>query len=154
MARIQKSGVTPNFVPRPYCRGRKREAYLMGWCCGHGIACHNVPKIGQEYWTEASGRTVCAAENASEIHQDLCFAAAQNARCNSPWEFVAREINNAIPDRLRARADQLEVIGLHRQADDAHSEAEYISEELWEAYEAGETDAIHADLRGYTYGDD
>ena len=123
--RYQKSGVVPNFVPRDYCRGKKRAAYLLGWNHGHGIACHNVPSIGDKVsrcvdWCGIGD--VVDADNIAEYHSMLCHAAADNARQYSPFEFTAHEFNS----------------------DDD-------SESLWEAFEAGTGDALAADLKGYSY---
>lgn len=122
--RIQKSGIVPNFVPRPYSRGKYRDAYLRGWSHGHGIACHNVPRIGEELFTDGLGRVTVDADNIAEVHATVCHEAADNSRCFSPFEFTAAEFN---------------------RDDD--------SDALWEAFEAGTADAIAADLRGYTYGE-
>jgi hypothetical protein len=122
--RVQKSGVVPNFVPKAYAYGRNRRAYLMGWNHGHGIACHNVPTIGEHMFVDDMGRVTVTADNIADVHQSLCFAAESNSRCYSPFEFIAYEFNSA-------------------------DEGE--SEELWEAFEAGAGDAIFADLRTYTY---
>lgn len=125
--RIQKSGTSPNFVPRPYSRGKYRAAYLRGWQHGHGIACHNVPRIGDRIdkgvdWVGHGDRVT--ADNIADYHALLCHAAADNSRQFSPFEFTAHEFNS----------------------DEDH-------EALWDAFEAGTTDAIAADLRGYTYGE-
>lgn len=122
MARVQKSGVVPNFVPKAYCRGKYREAYLNGWNHGHGIACHNVPVIGATLFVEGMGRVTVDRDNIAEVHMNLCHEAESNSRQYSPFEFTAHEINS----------------------DDD-------SEGLWEAFEAGANDAIAADLRGYSY---
>jgi hypothetical protein len=121
--RIQKSGTVPNFVPRAHCRGKFRVAYMMGWSHGHGIACHNVPTIGEKLHVDDMGRVTVDADNIAEVHQSLCYSAAQHSRQYSPFEFTAHEFNSDEDD----------------------------SERLWEAFEAGEGDAIAADLRGYTY---
>lgn len=106
------------------------DAYRLGWNHGHGIACHNVPRLGETYWTDANGRQTADADNIRDLHQDLCFAAADNARSYSPFEFTAHAFNEA------------------GEGDDDHPG----SDELWEAFEAGECEAILADLA--TYDDD
>jgi hypothetical protein len=122
--RIQKSGVTPNFVPKSYAYGDTRRAYLLGWNHGHGIACHNVPSIGEKLWLESEGHITVDADNIADVHASVCHEAADNSRCYSPFEFIAHEFNSA---------------------------GEWKTERLWEAFEAGTADAIFADLRGYTY---
>ena len=97
------------------------EAYSIGRNHGHGIACHNVPSIGEKLWIAEMGRVTVTAENIREIHQCLCFEAESYSRQYSPFEFTAHEFN----------------------------EAEN-SEELWDAYENGVTAAIFEDLSKYT----
>ena len=124
--RIQKSGVVPNFVPKAYAYGKTREAYLLGWNHGHGIACHNVPSIGDKICRSIDCYglgAIVTAENIAEYHVACCHAAADNSRQYSPFEFTAHEFNS--------------------QGDDADM--------LWEAFEAVTADAIDADLRTYSY---
>jgi len=105
----------------------EREAFSAGYNHAHGIACHNVPKIGETYWLEdIASVTPETAEQAKEIHGLLCFSAEMNARCFSPWEYTAKEINSLDEDS-RERA--------------------------WEAYDAGVEAAIAHDLAGYTSED-
>jgi len=105
----------------------EREAFAAGYDHAHGIACHNVPRIGEEYWTESDGRvTPETAEEAAELHASLCYEAEMNARCYSPWEYTAKEINDL---------------------DDFEAES------AWQAYDAGVALAIAHDLAGYTAGD-
>ena len=101
------------------------EAFAAGYDHAHGIACHNVPRVGETYETESDG--VVTPENADEardMHRALCFAAEENARCFSPWEFTARELN-AI-------------------------ECEFERESAWNAYDEGVAAAISHDLARYT----
>ena len=119
----------PETIPASYAQDAAlRDAYSRGWNHGHGIACHNVPSIGDKVCRSVDyvglGSTV-TAENIAEYHAMLCHAAADNSRCYSPFEFTAAEFNRS----------------------DDH-------EELWEAFEEGTGDAIAADLEGYSYGDD
>ena len=131
MARIQQSGISPNFVPTTHNRGKRREAYLKGWRHGHGIACHNVPSIGDRIdrsvdWVGLGARV--DSENLTQYHAALCYAAAETSRCQNshgsfaPLDFIAHEFNTS-----------------------RNTEA------LWDAFEAGEVDSIAADLRGYGY---
>ena len=101
----------------------ERDAFAAGYDHAHGIACHNVPRVGETVSVPHMGRvTVSDAEHAAEIHAELCFDAEMNARCYSPWEFTAAEIN-----------------GLPA----------FEAEAAWEAYEAGVAAAIEHDLAGY-----
>jgi hypothetical protein len=121
----------PDTIPADYAKSDKlKDAYRRGWSHGHGIACHNVPHLGDKVWTEGLGRVTVDAENIREVHTDFCFQAESNSRCYSPFEFTAHEFNEA------------------GEGDDENES----SEELWEAFEAGTSDAIMADLA--TYEDD
>lgn len=95
-------------------------AYLWGWQAGHGLACHNVPKIGKTYWSEWSGKTLCSEENAKDLHESLCFEAEMNGRQFSPFEQKAREMNEEVDTEL-----------------------------AWEAYEEGVRESILADVSTY-----
>lgn len=115
----------PTSIPAAYSTDEELEsAYRQGWNQGHGIACHNVPELGARLWLESEGRVTVDADNIRDVHQALCFEAESGSRSYSPFEFIAKEYN----DR----------------------EEEGRSEELWEAFEAGTTDAIFADLAEYT----
>jgi hypothetical protein len=110
-----------------YDTAHERDAFAAGYDHAHGIACHNVPQIGAEYWTESEGRvTPETPEEAAELHASLCYEAEMYARCYSPWEFTAHEINSL---------------------------AEFESGSAWEAYEAGVSLAIVHDLSTYTDSD-
>jgi hypothetical protein len=117
---------TESNLELPYYQVANLErAYRLGWNHGHGIACHNVPSIGDSIdrsidWI-GLGKTV-TADNIAEYHEALCFAAESNSREFSPFEFIAHEFN---------------------ESDD--------SESLWEAFEAGIADSIREDLKSYSY---
>lgn len=114
----------PTKIPERYQSDEKlADAYRRGWSHGHGIACHNVPKLGKQYWTESFGYVVATPENIREVHESLCFEAEANSRQFSDFEFTASEFNSE---------------------DDA--------EEVWEAFEEGVSDSIFADLEGTDYG--
>ena len=117
----------PESIPVAYKSADLEKAYRMGWNHGHGIACHNVPAIGDSIdrsvdWV-GLGKTV-TSENIAEYHEALCFAAESNSREYSPFEFIAHEFN---------------------ESDD--------SESLWEAFESGVSDSIREDLKGYSYAE-
>lgn len=111
----------PETIPTAFQDEMLSEAYKRGWNHGHGFACHNVPTIGDKVLTDGMGRVTVDADNIREVHQELCFAAESNSRQFSPFEFTAHEFN---------------------ESKDADA--------LWEAFEAGATDAIFADLSDYT----
>jgi hypothetical protein len=102
-------------------------AYRMGWNHGHGIACHNVPRLGKNVFSENLGRVTATEDNIRELHEDQCFAAADHGRDFSPFEFQAKYLND-----------------LGEGDEDSPS-----SEEAWEAFEEGTRDAIFADLSEY-----
>jgi hypothetical protein len=83
--------------------------------------------LGETYWTDCDGKLTADADNIRDIHQSLCFEAESNARCFSPWEFIAHDINTAAPE-----------------GDD------WLTEVLWDSYDAGVADAIAHDLETYT----
>jgi hypothetical protein len=109
-----------------YATEYERDAFAAGYDHAHGIACHNVPVIGQGYWTDEGRITVKTAEEARELHAILCHDAEMNARYYSPWEYTAHEINS-LPEFVRGYA--------------------------WEAYEHGVSMAITHDLMTYTDAD-
>lgn len=113
---------SPKEIPFPWSGDDLLEdAYRRGWSHGHGVACHNVPDLGARLFLDDLGRVTVDRDNVREVHQSLCFAAAENSRCYSPFEYTAKEFNDS-----------------------------EFCEELWEAFETGTTDAIFADLETYT----
>jgi len=104
---------------------RERGAFSSGYDHAHGIACHNVPELGKTYFLESEGciKPETQAE-AREVHIAMCFEAELNARCYTPWEFVAKKI------------DDLD---------------EFEREDAWEAYENGVELAILHDVGDYVY---
>lgn len=124
---------TPETIPAEFAAPHLEDAYRRGWNHGHGIACHNVPTLGAKIWTEDLGRVTVDAETVREVHASNCFQAESNSRCYSPFEFTAAEFNQA--DTTDGEFDP---------------DKEGTAEELWEAFEAGTADAIHADLETYT----
>lgn len=110
----------PTTIPHPWDKDELlADAYKRGWNHGHGIACHNVPSIGDKLSPSLDwiGYDYVTADNVRDVHEMLCHEAADNSRQYSPFEFTAHEFN----------------------------ESEY-QEDLWEAFEAGTADAIRADL--------
>jgi hypothetical protein len=118
----------PEQIPATYSSDSTLErAYRLGWDHGHGIACHNVPSIGDSICRSVDyvglGKTV-TVDNIAEYHEALCFAAESNSREFSPFEFIAHEFN---------------------ESDDAN--------ELWGAFESGVADSIRNDLKSYSYAE-
>lgn len=119
----------PTQIPHPWSGDDLlTDAYRRGWNHGHGIACHNVPAIGDRIDRSVDyvgiGKTV-TSDNVREYHELLCHAVEDNSRSYSPFELTAHEFN---------------------------SQEEY-AEDLWEAFDAGINDAIGADLATYTDAD-
>ena len=107
------------------------DAYLRGWNHGHGIACHNVPYIGDKIspcldWV---GCGYVTADSIRDVHAMYCHAAADNSRQFSPFEFTASEFN------------------------EYGEEDEVSSDDVWEAFEEGTADAIRADINTYSDAD-
>jgi hypothetical protein len=92
------------------------DAYTRGYRHGLGFAPNNVPTLGETCWC-GLGLTRVDAENIREVHEARCFEAEENSRSYSPFEFTAKEFNDS-----------------------------EFSEDLWEAFEAGTTEAIRAEL--------
>lgn len=108
---------------------RLADAYDRGWNAGHGIACECVPRAGERIWTESDGwSTPQTLEECRDVHFSLCRDGETNSRSFSPFEFTASEFNTA---------------------GDNEEEREWLPDELWEAYEAGVSDAIAADVATY-----
>jgi hypothetical protein len=131
-------GNSPETIPDAYASDETlKDAYERGWSHGHGFACHNVPGLGQEYWLDGEGKVTADADNIRDIHAHLCYDAESNSRQFSPFELTAHEFNSAEEDE-----------------DGNHDpDLEGRSEELWEAFEAGISDSISADLATYTDAD-
>ena len=122
---------TKPVIPLNLKSDAERDAWARGWNHGHGIACCNVPAIGDKIdrsvdWV-GLGKAV-DADNIREYHQCLCYAAEGNSRQYSPFEFTAHDFNEA------GEGD----------------ENTPSSEELWDAFEQGTNAAIEADLATYT----
>jgi hypothetical protein len=103
-----------------------QEYYSYGWRNGHGIACHNVPRVGNKIDRSVDylglGPNV-TLDNAKDYHQLLCYAAETNARQYSPFEFLAKELNG---------------------------ETLLPADIAWDAFDSGVADAIGHDLSSYT----
>ncbi len=125
---------TPDTIPEQFRGELFTDAYRRGWNHGHGIACHNVPTLGAKIWSEDLGRVTVDAENIREVHQSARFAAESNSRSYSPFEFTAAEFNSADCDE-DGKFDP---------------DKEGTSDELWEAFDAGISDSIFADLAEYS----
>jgi hypothetical protein len=163
MTSLNVSATHPRVVPAAYSGcAILRDAYERGWSHGHGLACHNVPRIGATYWLEAEGRVRCDEDNAHEVHAMLCHAAADHARCYSPFEDTAQELNRYGEGGWFALQDGAEPVGPFEAREEAEGavdadEWELVewpsSETVWEAFEEGTRDAIAADLVGYDLRD-
>jgi hypothetical protein len=155
-------------VPTQYQTSLKVfDAYQRGWTHGQGIACHNVPTLGDKVWTESMGEVTVDKDNIKEVHMNNCFAAEENSRSYSPFEFTASEFNAAGEfDCWRVSYGHHEDVSeetyeTEQEASAAAASEGWLStdiifcpshESLWEAFEAGTSDAIIADLD--TYSDD
>jgi hypothetical protein len=138
------------------------DAYRSGWNHGHGIACHNVPVLGQELRIEGLGRVTVDADNIREVHTALCMDAESNSRSYSPFEHTASGFNKAGEGGWRIyydHDDTSEELYATREEAEAASKAEgwwgaeivevMSAEDLWEAFEDGTTTAILDDLAEY-----
>jgi len=153
---------SPDTIPAEYQADALQDAYRRGWNHGHGIACHNVPTIGDKVFSENIGRVTVDADNIREVHADACYQAESNSRSYSPFEFTAHEFNSADPESLDVEPQEdgsFNVVGPETTEESGFETEElaqaYIdampdSDELWQAFEAGTNDAIAADLAEYT----
>jgi len=153
----------PDTIPDAYTAPRLADAYRLGWNHGHGIACHNVPELGAKLWTDSLGRVTVDADNIRDVHQDACFAAADNARCYSPFEFTAKAFNDHGEGGFLIcydHGDRSETVYATREEAEEAAKAEGwegtdieeipSADAMWEAFEAGTANAIMADLADYT----
>jgi hypothetical protein len=103
--------------------------YHMGHRYANGIACHNVPRIGDRIDRSVDYiglGTVVTDHNAKEYHALLCYAAEQHSRDYSPFERTAHYINSD------------EALG---------------SEYGWDAFDSGVADRIGEEVANYTEED-
>ncbi len=128
---------SPETIPAEFIRPDLESAYRRGWNHGHGIACHNVPTLGEKLFVQDMGRVVVDAENIREVHANHCHEAEGNSRSYSPFEFTAHEFNMAETD----------------EGGQWNPDKEGLSAQLWEAFESGANDAIAADLSEYSDSD-
>ncbi len=101
----------------------ERDAYARGYNHGHGIACHNVPTMGDEIFCDSLGHVTVDEENIREVHEALCYEAESSSRDYSPFEFTAHEFNSL---------------------------GEFDADDAWAAFDEGVADAIRDDLATYT----
>ena len=105
------------------------DAFGEGWNHAHGIACHNVPQIGDQIdscvdWVGLGDKV--DESNVRDVHEIYCHESEMHARCFSPWEYIAHDIN---------------------------SHDEWLSESMWESYDAGVAASIAHDISTYTDDD-
>lgn len=95
------------------------EIYLAGYSRGWNCASwQDIPGIGSTVHTDADGKVEVEDENdQADAMSSLAFEAESNGRDFSPFEFTAKELND--------RED---------------------SEDAWEAFEAGISDGISANI--------
>lgn len=116
----------PSIIPEAYSTHPDlASAYRAGWQCGHGVACHCVPSLGDrispevDYWGLGS---FVDESNIRQYHELLTLHNAQGTRPKAEEVFDVEE-------------------------------GEAGEDELWEAFAQGETDSAFEDLRGYTNSD-
>lgn len=95
------------------------DIYLAGYSRGWNCASwQDIPEIGSTVRTDAEGEVEIEGENdQADIMSSLAFEAELNDRNFSPFEFTAKELND-LED----------------------------SEDAWEAFEAGISDGINANI--------
>ena len=136
---MAKSQSYPETVPAEFTAEDTQEAYRRGWNHGHGIACHNVPTLGETVWTDSIGRVTVDAENIREVHESNCYEAADNSRLYSPFEFTTKEFNDSGEGGFRISNHDTENEGITfetlEEAEQAALQEGYalIREYVWEA---------------------
>lgn len=163
---MTKSQSYPETVPAEFTAEDTQSAYRRGWNHGHGIARHNMPSLGDKVYSDSLGRVTVDAENIREVHADNCYQAADNSRSYSPFEFTAKEFNDCGEGGFRICYDHDDMSDeIYDTLEDAQAAAKAegwegteirefsSSEELWEAFERGTSDAIQADLETYDDSD-
>lgn len=101
----------------------EQDAYLRGFERGFNCASwQDLPEIGDVVRTEADGKVTVDEDNQWDVVADLAFDGESNSRQFSPFEFTASEFNAADEDK------------------------EGSSEALWEAFDNGIADGIHANI--------
>ena len=108
-----------------YKTDAESDAYLSGFDRGFNCASwQDLPEIGSRVYTESDGYVIVNDENQWDVVQSLAYDSESNGRQFSPFEFTASEFNSAEDE-----------------------DGEDISEELWEAFDAGITDGIAANIQ-------
>lgn len=106
-------------VPKQFKTPTTRDAYLRGYDRGFSCASWiDLPEIGDTLWTESDGRITADEDNQWDIVQSLAYDGESHDRKYSPFEFTASEFNKA-----------------------RNSEAR------WEAFDAGISDGISANIQ-------
>lgn len=98
--------------------------YIMGYNRGHQFPQFNVPRVGDLADTSVGlGEFFVTDETVRGYHFHVCLEAEANARCYSPFEFIAKEINSS----------------------------ELLPEgEAWDAYDSGVADGIEDGIKAYS----
>ncbi len=102
----------------------EQDAYLRGFDRGFNCASwQDLPEIGSKVWTESDGKVTVNEDNQWDVVADAAYAGESNDRQFSPFEFTAAEFN---------------------KADEEGEEGD--SEALWDAFDTGISDGIHANI--------
>jgi len=80
-------------------------AFDAGFSHAASVAHANVPTVGETVTTESDGDVFVAIANVRDVHVRLSMDAESMARQFSPWEFVAKALND-LPDEIRDAAWQ------------------------------------------------
>jgi hypothetical protein len=140
---------TTTTIPSAYAENDTlADVYLSGFNYGRGLACHNVPTLGAKFPNirevhEASSddpRITVDEENIREVHEATCFGTR------------LRQQQQAMVGRHYSRQYEAISDGIFRlgEGTDAGGPS---SGEAWDAFDAGMSDAIQADIATYTDAD-
>lgn len=98
---------------------QEQDAYERGFDRGYSCASwQNLPDVGETIWTDGDGKVKVTVDNAWDIVSSLAYMGESNDRSYSPFEFTAKEFNDAEE-----------------------------SEALWEAFGSGIDDGIVANIK-------
>ena len=106
-------------IPKQFRTPTTKDAYQRGFDRGFNCASwQNLPEIGAKLFLDSEGRITVDEDNQWDVVQSLAYESESNDRQYSPFEFTASEFNKA-----------------------RNSEAR------WEAFDAGISDGIDANIR-------
>lgn len=106
-------------IPKQFKTPTTKDAYIRGYDRGFNCASwQDLPEVGAKLYLDSEGRIEVTEENQWDVVQSMAYESESNDRDYSPFEFTASEFNKA-----------------------RNSEAR------WEAFDAGISDGIAANIQ-------